>query len=99
LCCKTAFSTNICVFRRLILIFANNIFETVKELNMKNDRIFKYNYASHHETKITKKWLSGSHFTMLPFAPNSPDLNPIENLFAYVKMSSIRKLILMFHLL
>ncbi|KRH92227.1 transposase, partial [Pseudoloma neurophilia] len=68
-----------------IQILANNLFETVKELDMANDWIFQHDNASPHTAKITKKWLSDHHVTMLPWAPNSPDLNPIENLFADVK--------------
>ena len=40
--------------------------------------------ATPHKSQETTKWLT-KHFQTLPLPPQSPDLNPIETVFAYVK--------------
>ena len=38
-----------------------------------------------HRSKVVKKWLKDNHMPVLEWPGNSPDLNPIENAWNYMK--------------
>lgn len=49
---------------------------------------FVHDNAPSHSAKVTKQWLEenmADHLLSQPLPPRSPDLNPIENLWAYVQ--------------
>lgn len=47
--------------------------------------IFQQDMAPCHVSKLVKKFFKSKKITLLEWAGNSPDLNPIENLWAIIK--------------
>ena len=45
------------------------------------DFIFQQGLDSKHTSAVTRKWLDSHHITTLPWAPNSPDMNILENVW------------------
>jgi len=49
--------------------------------------VFQQDGASCHTAKLTQEFLSSKGLTVLPWPANSPDLNPIENMWAILKQN------------
>ncbi len=55
------------------------------------DFIFQQDLAPAHTDKSTKSWLNDHSVGLLDWPANSPDLNPIENIWGVVKRKMINK--------
>jgi hypothetical protein len=55
--------------------------------------VFQQDNATSHTAKLTKSFFALKNLTVLPWSANSPDLNPIENIWAILKQNVERRVV------
>ena len=61
----------------------NQILETIKKAG--NTKMFMQDNAPCHKAKKTMDYLQSTDVTVFDWPPNSPDMNPIENVWGIMK--------------
>ncbi len=67
---------------------------TIDALEDKENYIFQEDNAPIHTANIAKKWRRDNNITNLPWSAQSPDINPIKNLWKELdRQIQVRKLL------
>ena len=70
---------------KYISVLEKRLLPKIKDGKCQNDWIFHHDSAPCHAVKKVKSWCAKNEVKLLSWVGNSPDMNPIENLWYFLK--------------
>jgi transposase len=71
-------------------ILSTRLLPSLERLHPDGDCLFQQDGAPCHTSKVAQRWFASHRLHLLPWAPSSPDMSPIENVWGMMK-KKIRK--------
>ena len=71
--------------QKYISVLQTRLLPQINDWQCESDWIFQQDSAPCRTAKAVKSWIAKNNVQVLPWAGNSPDMNPIENLWELLK--------------
>jgi hypothetical protein len=72
-------------------IFDKNLYASARKLGLSKQFVLMHDNDPKHLSKIVADWIHSRQIEKLPWPPHSPDLNPLEHIWLFIKRQLQKK--------